>query len=146
MNEFGDFAIILLQRKFLLIWKYTEKRCIGKDKHIKALSYNWFLKSILLKYKTIITQVSLLKLILSWSITFHSILFTNVLRVFSFIPSELGFLEILLNVVYSYFLQLISATTGSFSKSQEFDMAAALETVTLLSYLHEDSCTKYFLF
>lgn len=36
---------------------------------------------------------------------------------------------LLLKVVYSYFLQLMSATMGSFSKSQEFNMVAALEIV-----------------
>lgn len=49
---------------------------------------------------------------------------------------------LLFKVVYSYFLQLISATIGSSSKLQEFSMAATLEIVTILGYLHEDSCIE----
>lgn len=46
------------------------------------------------------------------------------------------FLCLFLKVVYSYLLQLISATIESFSKSQDFNVVAALEPVTILGYLY----------
>ena len=74
---------------------------------------------------------------LSWLYnSFHSIVHTNVTRFFGFIPHQNFSGHLLLKVVYSYFLQLMSATTGSFSKSREFNMVAALEIVTILGYLH----------
>lgn len=70
--------------------------------------------------------------------SFHSIMFINVTEFLNFVPYlNLVFLTcLLLKVVYSYFLQLMSATIGSFPKSQEFNVVAVLETVTILGYIY----------